>query len=113
MILTISGFAVGILLGLIFPGIIPKQYSVYLGIALLSAIDSIVGAINAKLNKTYNAKIFLSGFIINSILAVGLILLGKLLGLDFSLAALVVFGTRLFSNFAAIRRNLLNIEDKK
>ena len=61
----------------------------------------------------YNDKVFLSGFIINSLLAALLIYAGSLLDIELYYAAIVVFGVRLFQNFASIRRILLNSHQKK
>lgn len=113
MIYWFFGILLGLVGGLFFPGYIPKEYSIYIGIALLAAFDSIVGGINAKLSGKYDQKIFFSGFIINALIATLLVYTGKLLGLEFHLAAIVVFGGRLFQNFASIRRILLNFSPKK
>jgi small basic protein len=49
----------------------------------------------------------LTGFITNTLLAAGLAYLGDRLGVELYLAAVVVFGVRLFQNLAIIRRYLL------
>lgn len=48
---------------------------------------------------------FLSGTIGNAAIAVFLTWLGQKLGLPLYLAAVLVFGTRMFQNFAEIRRS--------
>ena len=113
MMIWVAGMCIGLLAGALFPGFIPKAYSVYIGIALLAAFDSLVGGINAKLLGKYDKKIFLSGFVVNALIAMFLVYTGKLLGLEFHIAAIVVFGGRLFQNFASIRRILLNFPTKK
>ena len=55
---------------------------------------------------------FLSGTIGNAFIAVFLAWLGQKLGLPLYLAAVVVFGTRMFQNFAEIRRELLTSRQK-
>jgi small basic protein len=47
------------------------------------------------------------------ILAAILVFIGELLSLDLYIAAIVVFGSRLFNNFAKIRRILLNSYKKE
>lgn len=113
MIYSLIGLTIGVLVGLVFPGYIPKEYSIYVAIALLSAFDTVVGGILAKLEHRYNDKVFLSGFIINSLLAAVLIYAGSLLDIELYYAAIVAFGVRLFQNFATIRRILLNSHQKK
>lgn len=102
------GLLVGIIFGLLVPYHIPSQYSAYLAIAILAALDSVFGGITASLQKTFNMKIFITGFFANSLLAAVLTFIGKKLDVDIHLSAIVVFGTRLFQNFAIIRRFLLN-----
>lgn len=55
----------------------------------------------------FDNVIFISGFITNTLLAAGLAYLGDRLGLELYLAAVVVFGARLFQNLGIIRRYLL------
>ena len=56
---------------------------------------------------------FLSGTIGNAAIAVFLTWLGQKLGLPLYLAAVLVFGTRMFQNFAEIRRELLTSKQKE
>jgi small basic protein len=51
---------------------------------------------------------FLSGFTFNSLLAAALTYLGDRLGIDLYMAAVVVFGVRLFDNLAIVRRLVMN-----
>jgi len=67
---------------------------------------SALGGMNARIKKTFKLSIFLSGFFGNAVIAVFLAWLGDKLGLPLYLAAVLVFGTRLFQNFAEIRREL-------
>ena len=113
MLLPILGLLAGLAIGYIFPVHISARYSQYVAIAILAALDSVFGGINAKLNGKYDEKIFISGFFGNSAIAAGLAMLGTRLDLNLYLAAIVVFGTRLFQNFAEIRRYLLNLPGKK
>ncbi|MDP4152648.1 MAG: small basic family protein [Bacillota bacterium] len=110
MAIGFLGLLCGILIGFYFPGYIPKAYSVYVAMALLAAADSIVGGLAAKIENKYDDKIFVSGFCINTLLAAALTYVGKLLAIDLTIAAIVVFGSRLFQNFAKIRRLLLNYD---
>ena len=59
-------------------------------------------------SKNFKADIFISGFFGNSILAACLAYLGDKLGIPMYIAAVIVFGGRIFDNFAIIRRILLD-----
>lgn len=108
---------IGILLGmagaLLLPVSIPAAYSRYVAVGLLAALDGAIGGINARLRHRFKLDIFMSGFFVNALLAGFITLLGDKLGLELYIAAIVVFGTRLFQNFAEIRRQVLTSRDKR
>lgn len=98
---------IGIVLGIVFPGNIPEKFSPYISVAILACLDSVFGAVRANLSKNFQENVFISGFFGNAILAVGLTFLGDKLGIPMYFAAIIVFGGRIFDNFATIRRLLL------
>ena len=108
------GLIIGILIGVFFiPVNIPQQYSNYVAVAILAALDSVFGGIAANLQGKFDLKIFLSGFFGNALLAAALAYIGDQLGIQIYLAAIFAFGNRLFLNFAIIRRYILNKSTKK
>ncbi|MFD2682915.1 small basic family protein [Bacillus seohaeanensis] len=108
MWLPILGLILGIILGLLTDIRIPDEYSNYLSIAVLAALDTLFGGIRAHLQNIYDDKVFVSGFFFNILLAASLAFLGVHLGVDLYLAAVFAFGVRLFQNIAVIRRILIN-----
>ncbi|WP_051280278.1 small basic family protein [Anaerovorax odorimutans] len=121
IIAMIIGLIGGIGLGFAFNITYPTEFSFYITMGLLAAIDSLVGAIRAQLDGKYNNLIFISGFIVNALLAGALAYLGDKLGVPLYYAAILTFGGRLFQNLAVIRRLLIdkyilkknnNIDDK-
>ena len=111
--IELVGLIVGLVIGCFLPWHVPSQYSLYVATGLLAALDSALGGMNARIKKSFNLSIFLSGFFGNAIIAVFLTWLGDKLGLPLYLAAVVVFGTRMFQNFAEIRRELLTSKQKR
>lgn len=107
------GLIIGIVMGTFIPYNIPTQYSNYVAVAILAALDSVFGGISATLQGKFDMKIFLSGFFGNALLAAGLAYIGDQLGIQLYLAAIFAFGNRLFLNFANIRRFVLNKLSKK
>lgn len=107
MWLPLIGLVLGLLIGLALSPVAPQEYSRYIAVTILAAMDAILGAIRADLNRTYDGRIFWSGFLANSGLAIGLTFLGDRLGVDLFLAAIIAFGVRLFNNLAIIRRHFL------
>ena len=105
---AVIGLLIGMLLGIVFDVDIPSNFSPYMSVAILACLDSVFGAVRANLSKNFKADIFISGFFGNSILAACLAYLGDKLGIPIYIAAVIVFGGRIFDNFAIIRRILLD-----
>ena len=102
MIPTI-GILIGVILGFIFDINVPERFSPYMSVAILACLDSVFGAIRANMSKNFKVDIFISGFFGNALLAAGLAYLGDKLGIPIYIAAVIVFGGRIFDNFAIIR----------
>jgi small basic protein len=107
VLLPLAGLLVGILLGLVLNVNVGFELSRYSAVAILAALDSVLGAVRAELDGVYNNRIFVSGFVVNTIVAVLLTFIGDRLGLDLYLVALITFGLRIFQNVALIRRHFL------
>lgn len=105
--LPVLGLLIGLMLGMAFAITIPTEYSRYTAMAILAALDSLLGAVRAELYGEFDNRIFVSGFFANIVLAGGLTFLGDRLGVELYIAAIVAFGGRLFNNLAIIRRQLL------
>lgn len=108
MWLPLLALVVGVVLGLSSEIKVPDEYSNYLSIAVLAALDTLFGGIRAHLQNNYDEKVFVSGFFFNIILAASLAFLGVHLGVDLYLAAVFAFGVRLFQNIAVIRRIIIS-----
>ena len=106
-LLTLFCLLIGLLIGFQMPILLPVVLVKYMSIGVLAALDSVFGGIRAYMEDTFDNTIFISGFITNTLLAAGLAYLGDRLGLELYLAAVVVFGVRLFQNLGIIRRYLL------
>lgn len=106
MIPTI-GILIGVILGFIFDINVPERFSPYMSVAILACLDSVFGAIRANMSKNFKVDIFISGFFGNALLAAGLAYLGDKLGIPIYIAAVIVFGGRVFDNFAIIRRLII------
>ncbi len=100
---ALLGFVLGILIGLYTPINIPIEYSRYTAVAVLGIIDSIVGAIRADMRREYHSSIFVSGLIINMVIAVIITYIGDRLSLDLYLAIVIAFTVRMMQNIATIR----------
>ena len=104
--IPILGLMVGIIIGVMVKVPISPLMGRYLGIALLAALDSAFGGLRASIEKKFNDRLFIVGFISNTLMAVFIVYLGDNLGVELYLAAVVAFGVRLFQNLAIIRRHI-------
>ena len=107
MLLPLVGLLLGVAAGIILNVNVSYELSRYSAVAILAALDSVLGAVRAELDGVYDNRIFVSGFITNAIVAVLLTFIGDRLGLDLYLVALLAFGLRIFDNVALIRRHFL------
>ncbi|HEX8938971.1 MAG TPA: small basic family protein [Candidatus Limnocylindrales bacterium] len=107
MLLPLAGLLVGVLLGLVLQVNVSFEFARYSAVAILAALDSVLGAVRAELDGVYDNRIFISGFVTNAVVAVLLTFIGDRLGLDLYLVALITFGLRIFQNVALIRRHFL------
>ncbi len=107
MWIPLAGLLVGILLALILRVDVSYELARYSAVGILAALDSVLGAVRAELNGSYDNRIFISGFVVNALVAVLLTFVGDRLGLDLYLVALITFGLRIFQNVALIRRHFL------
>ncbi len=107
MLLPLVGLILGVAAGWLLTVNVSIELSRYSAVAILAALDSVLGAIRAELDGVYDNRIFISGFLVNAIVAVLLTFIGDRLNLDLYLVALINFGFRIFNNVALIRRHFI------
>jgi small basic protein len=107
LLLPLAGLLVGVLLGLVLNVNVGFELSRYSAVAILAALDSVLGAVRAELDGVYDNRIFISGFLTHAVVVVILTFIGDRLGLDLYLVALITFGLRIFNNVALIRRHFI------
>jgi small basic protein len=107
MWLPILGLLLGIGIGSTLAIPIPGVFAKYLSVAVLAALDSVFGGLKSILEDKFDGAVLLTGFFTNALLAALLAFLGDRLGVDLYMAAVFVFGVRIFQNLATIRREML------
>ncbi len=112
-LLPVAGLVVGLVVGWIaftwfrIPGELAGVYAPYLSLATLAGVDTVLGGVRAGIEGRFQDDIFVSGFVLNTLLAAGLAYLGDRIGVDLFLAAVVALGSRVFLNLSLIRRYYL------
>jgi small basic protein len=107
VLLPFVGLLIGVFAGLVLNVNVSFEFSRYSAVAILAALDSVLGAVRAELDGVYDNRIFISGFLANAIVAVLLTFIGDRLNIDLYLVALINFGFRIFNNVALIRRHFI------
>ncbi|MDW8153954.1 MAG: small basic family protein [Armatimonadota bacterium] len=103
----LAGLLLGVLLGLVLRVEIPLGFVKYTAIAVLAALDTLLGGFRAQLEGRFDLVVFTSGFLVNALVAALLAAIGDLLGVDIYLGAVIVFSMRILQNVSLIRRDLL------
>ena len=101
--LPVAGLMLGFLVFWL-PVRLPSDYGSYLSLATLAGLDTVFGGIRAGIEGKFHDDIFISGFVVNTLLAVALAYVGDQIGVDLFLAAVVALGGRVFLNLSLIRR---------
>jgi small basic protein len=104
----VSGAALGFAAFSTFNWQIPAQYAMYLSLAALAGFDTVFGGVRAGIEGRFQNDVFVSGFILNTILAAILAWVGDHIGVNLALVAVLVLGARVFNNLSLTRRFYLN-----
>jgi small basic protein len=108
--IPLIGLAVGVIAGLVFQPTLPTGLQPYLPIAIVAALDAVIGALRALGERRFNDRVFVVSFISNVVIAAFMVYLGDQLGVgsQLSTGVVVVLGIRIFANAAAIRRRIFH-----
>jgi small basic protein len=102
------GLVVGVVAGLLLHPDVPLWMQPYLPIAVVAALDAVFGALRALLQGVFDDRVFVVSFLGNVLVAAVIVFIGDQLGVgaQLSTGVVVVFGIRIFTNVAAVRRQL-------
>ncbi len=108
--IPVLGLLLGVVLGLYVQPDVPLGLEPYLPIAVVAALDAVVGGLRAYLDGIFDDRVFVVSFVSNVVIAAGIVYVGDRLGVggQLSTGVIVVLGIRIFSNVAAIRRHLFH-----
>ena len=108
--IALLALVAGVVAGLLVEPTVPVWLAPYLPIAVIAALDAIFGAVRARLDHVFDDRVFVVSFVSNVLVAALIVFLGDQLGVgsQLSTAVVVVFGIRIFTNVAAIRRHLFH-----
>ena len=103
----IIGLIFGALIALLVRPTVPPEYTRYLVVVVIAALDASLGGARAWLEEAFNERVFVASFVVNAAAAATLVFVGDRLGADLVTALAVVFGIRIFGNLTRIRKRVL------
>jgi small basic protein len=108
--LALAGLAVGVVIGLLVEPALPVFLQPYLPIAIVAALDAILGGTRSWLEGVFSDRVFVVSFLSNVLIAGLIVFVGDQIGVgsQLSTGVVVVLGIRIFNNAAAIRRAVLH-----
>lgn len=108
--IAVLGLVIGVVAGLVFEPTVPSGLQPYLPIAIVAALDAVIGALRALGERRFDDRVFVVSFISNVVIAAFMVYLGDQLGVgsQLSTGVVVVLGIRIFANAAAIRRRIFH-----
>src|SRR5579859_5808630 len=110
--LPVASLGAGLVLGFVafthFKWQVPAEYAPYLSVAALAGLDTVFGGIRAGVEGRFQNDIFVTGFLLNTLLAAALAWVGDHIGINLALVAVLVLGARVFNNLSLMRRFYLN-----
>ena len=108
--LALAGLAVGVVIGLLVEPTLPVFLQPYLPIAIVAALDAILGGTRSWLEGVFSDRVFVVSFLSNVLIAGLIVFVGDQIGVgsQLSTGVVVVLGIRIFNNAAAIRTAVLH-----
>ena len=108
--IAILGLVIGVVIGLLLNPEIPIWLQPYFPIAIVAALDAVIGGLRAFGENRFYDRVFVISFLSNVVIASFMVFLGDQLGVgaQLSTAVVVVLGMRIFANAAAIRRRFFH-----
>jgi len=107
MLLVLFAIIFGVGAAIAFDLYVPPYLISYIGIVIISAVDSVMGAYKSLLRERFDPLVFATGFFGNSLMAALMVFWSKKIEVDIYYAVVVVFTIRIFNNFSFIRRYYL------
>ena len=106
MWIPIIGLLIGLVVGGLLPVSIPVINTQINTIIVISATDALFNGFFNKLEGNFSTLLFSIEFLLNTLLAIGIVYFGIIMGIDLFLAITIIFGVRIFHNLSQINQKL-------
>ncbi|MEW5821399.1 MAG: DUF1290 domain-containing protein [Cyanobacteriota bacterium] len=106
MWIPIIGLLIGLVVGGLLPVSIPIINTQINTILVITATDALFNGFLNKLEGKFSTMLFSIEFLLNTLLAIGIVYFGIIMGIDLFLAITIIFGVRIFHNLSQINQKL-------
>jgi small basic protein len=106
MWIPIIGLLIGLLVGGLLPVTIPIVNAQINTILVMVSTDALFNGFLSKLEGRFSTLLFSIEFLLNTLLAIGMVYIGIIMGVDLFLAVVIIFGVRIFHNLSQINQKL-------
>ncbi len=107
ILIPILALLVGLAIGWFIKVPVSGLAGIYMGVGVVAGLDSVFGGIRSALEGKFRSDVFLTGFIANIVIAFFLAWFGDRIGVNVYFVAILVMGSRIFTNLSLIRRQML------
>lgn len=104
ILIPVIALLIGLAIGLFVRVEVSGMLGIYISLAVLAGLDSVLGGLRSTLEGKFQQVVFLTGFLSNIAIALFMAWFGDLIGLNLYFAAVLVMGWRVFTNLSLIRR---------
>ncbi len=104
MVFIVLWLVAGLVCGFFCPVAVPVAYAKIFAVALIAAFSSLLGGVSAALGGVFVENVFVGDFFVNVFVAVFIVYVGSLLGLDLYYVALLGYGLKIFDRLSALWR---------
>lgn len=105
--IPIVALILGVVLGFLIKVPVTGIAGVYMGVAVVAGLDSVFGGLRSAIEGKFRSDVFTTGFIANIVIAFFLAWFGDRIGVNVYFVAILVMGSRIFTNLSLIRRQML------
>ena len=107
ILVPILALILGLVLGFLVRFQVPAYLAPYLAVGVVAGLDTVLGGVRSAIEGKFRTDVFTTGFFANIAIAFLLVWFGDRIGADVYFVAILVLGTRIFTNLSIIRRQLL------
>ena len=107
ILIPILAVVIGIALGFMIRVPLTGIAAVYMGVGVVAGMDSVFDGVRSANEGKFRSDVFVTGFFANIFIAFFLAWFGDRIGVNVYFVAILVMGTRIFTNLSLIRRQML------